>query len=95
MGAGEFVMTRKDDIVGIFCAIDDHRSMKKFFQEIFTPSERENLSLRWELMKKLHTKVPQRKIAEQLEISLCKITRGAKIVKDKTSISRQMLDRNN
>jgi len=87
-------VNRKDDVVEVFCAIDDYRSMKKFFREIFTPAERENLSLRWELMKKLHGNVPQRKIAEQLEISLCKITRGAKIVKDKTTVTRRLLDRN-
>ena len=42
-------------------------------------------------MQLLHKGLPQRDIAEQLGISLCKITRGAKILKQNDSISRKML----
>jgi TrpR family trp operon transcriptional repressor len=65
--------------------------MRQFFEEIVTSAERHDLALRWELMQLLHKGLPQRDIAEQLGISLCKITRGAKILKQKDSMSRKML----
>jgi TrpR family trp operon transcriptional repressor len=35
--------------------------------------------------------VPQRQIADELGVSLCKITRGAKILKQIDSVSKQHL----
>ncbi|KPK75984.1 MAG: hypothetical protein AMJ79_08865 [Phycisphaerae bacterium SM23_30] len=86
-------MPRTDDIVEIFCKINDRRSMEKFFEEIFTPLERKHLHLRWQLMRMLHQDIPQRQIARRLEISLCKITRGAKILRDKKSVTKKVLDK--
>ena len=86
-------MPRMDDIEEIFCKIRDRRRMKKFFEEIFTPVERKNLQLRWQLMKMLHQDIPQRQISRRLGISLCKITRGAKILKDDKSVTKKVLDK--
>ncbi|NCN05526.1 MAG: transcriptional regulator [Spirochaetales bacterium] len=58
----------------------------KILQEIMTPAEIEDLSLRWLLMKKLKGGMPQRRIAEELHISLCKITRGSKVLKNPSSL---------
>ena len=84
-------MSDMDELVGIFAEITSPRQMMKFMQEMLTASELRDLSLRWELMKRLHRKVPQRKIAADLHISLCKITRGAKVLKNRNSISRKIL----
>jgi len=82
----------KSDLESIFARIQDKKIMKKFFSEIFTEAERNDLALRWELMKRLHEGVPQREIAAELGISLCKITRGSKIVKSKTSTTNRILN---
>ena len=66
--------------------------MKTFLAEIMTPSERHDLALRWELMRRLRKGIPQRQIAKELGISLCKITRGAKILKQDHSISQHYLN---
>lgn len=66
--------------------------MELFLQEILTPAELHDLSLRWELMRLLKQKVPQRQIAKDLGISLCKITRGAKILKKSDSVSNYLLN---
>jgi TrpR family trp operon transcriptional repressor len=50
-----------------------------------TPAELENLELRWQLLRLLAGGVPQREIASRLGISLCKITRGSRILKDRES----------
>lgn len=74
-----------DELAGIFAGIDDKSRMKHLFEELFTPAERSTFELRWELLKSLHAGKTQREIAEEFGISLCKITRGSKILKDKNS----------
>ncbi len=65
--------------------------VEKFLYEVLTDNERRDLSLRWELMKKLYAGVPQRSIASELGISLCKITRGSKILKSGDSVTGRIL----
>ena len=78
-------------ISDVLCDIRDPAQMRRFLEEILTPAERKDLSLRWQLMKMLKQGIPQRKIAKELHISLCKITRGAKILKQDDSVSNYYL----
>lgn len=80
------------DICSVLCSVSDPEQMQGFLTEILTPAERRNLALRWELMRRLKKGVPQRQIAAELGISLCKITRGAKILKQDHSISKHYLN---
>ncbi len=80
------------DICAVLCGISDSGQMQAFLSEMLTPSERRDLALRWELMRRLKKGVPQRQIATELGISLCKITRGAKILKQEYSISKHYLN---
>lgn len=66
--------------------------MQRFLNEILTPAERRDLALRWRLMKLLHAGVPQRKVAARLGVSLCKITRGSRVLRRPGSVSRRLLD---
>ena len=79
------------ELISAVAGISDFNEMARFLEEILTPSEQENLSLRWQLMKMLNNGVSQRKIADELGISLCKITRGAKIINDSTSVTYKLL----
>lgn len=81
-----------NDVLKILCDIVDLDQMESFLEEILTPAERRDLALRWDLMKKLKAGVPQRQIAADLGISLCKITRGAKILRQSKSVSKSYLD---
>ena len=80
-----------DEVIEVFRQIDDYGMMRSFFEEIFTLAERRDLGLRWELMKMLKEEVPQREIASRLGISLCKITRGAKIIKNPDSVTNKIM----
>ncbi len=80
------------EIEQVFAGIRDTREMIEFFQEIFTPKEISDLTLRWQLLKELYEGNPQRSIAEKHRISLCKITRGSKILKGDSSFTRRILD---
>ncbi len=81
-----------EEICEVLCKIRNADEMCRFLEEILTPAERKDLALRWQLMQMLQDGVPQRKIAAELGISLCKITRGAKILKDSRSISKRYLE---
>ena len=66
--------------------------MRKFIKEIFTPSEIEDISKRWKVMEMLKKGHSQRAIASRLGVSLCKITRGSKVLRNGGSISGKILD---
>jgi TrpR family trp operon transcriptional repressor len=85
-------MTSRDELIEIFTGISDFEEMKAFIEEILTPKEIEDLALRWKLLQELHKGSTQRSIASKYGISLCKITRGSKILKKDNSITRKILD---
>ena len=60
----------------------------RFLEELFTPSECVELSKRWALMRELLAGKSQRTIARELGLSLCKITRGARLARDPESVFR-------
>jgi TrpR family trp operon transcriptional repressor len=78
-------------VIKIFSEVHDPAVMRKLFNEIFTPAEIQDVALRWRLMEMLDKGIPQRKIASDLGISLCKITRGSKILKKRNSLSKKIL----
>ncbi len=71
--------------------VTDPQELEKFLSELLTPAELHDLVLRWELLELLEQGVSQRKVAEALGISLCKITRGAKILKRPGSVAARVL----
>ena len=73
------------ELIDIFTKTNNYEEMQRLFEEIFTQREKYDFALRWRLMKDLHDGKTQREIANDLGISLCKITRGSKILKDPES----------
>ena len=65
--------------------------MHLFLQEILTEAELRDIGLRWELMRQLKAGQTQRSIAKVLGVSLCKVTRGNKILKNESSVARRLL----
>lgn len=80
------------ELIEIFVRTKDAQEMEVLFREIFTPSEIETLTLRWQLLKDLYAGKTQRKIAAEHKISLCKITRGSKLLKARGSYLKKILD---
>lgn len=78
-------------IASVFARVGSAAEMRRFFDEILTAAETRDLALRWLLLRKLSTGMSQRKIADELGISLCKITRGSKILKNRKSVTVRML----
>jgi len=63
-----------------------------FLYSLLTPSETDEIAKRWALVKDLAKGRPQRDIAKDLGLSLCKITRGSRELKKEASPFRRMLE---
>lgn len=81
------------ELLRVVSSIEDLDELELFFKDLFTPAELADISLRWKLLKDLHQGMTQRKIAEKYGISLCKITRGSKVLKNKDSMVLKVLKR--
>ena len=74
-------------------ATKDAELIEDFLRRLLTPSETADIAARWALVKALEQKIPQREIAKRLGLSLCKITRGSKEMKDPSQAFQKMLAR--
>ena len=78
-------------VTAILASIESPEEMSVFLKELLTPGEIRDITLRWRLLEQLSEGVTQRKIAEDLRISLCKITRGSRILKQKGAVTSRLL----
>lgn len=74
------------DISKILKNLEKEEEIYNFLLEILTESELATLSKRWQILLLLKEGKTQRKIAEEMNVGLCKVTRGAKLLKNKSSI---------
>jgi len=79
------------EIAAVLAEMESADDIRRFIGEIWTPSECRDIALRWLLMKLLAEGVPQRTIARELGVSLCKITRGSKYMKNEASVFRRVV----
>jgi len=69
----------------------DPSLIEEFLYSLFTEAEADEMAKRWALVKRLADGVPQRAIASELGLSLCKITRGSRELKKENSAFERML----
>ena len=84
-------MDNIEELSGIMSNMNDKKDLRQFLLEILTESELADLSKRWRIIKMLNSGYTQREIAKELNVSLCKVTRGAKILKNKNAIVKKYL----
>ena len=83
------------ELARVLAAGDNEEEIKAFLECLLTPSELSEITTRWALVRLIDEGMSQRKIAEKLGLSLCKITRGSKELKKPNSGFRIFLDRYN
>ena len=64
---------------------NDNALIEDFLRCLLTQAEIADIAGRWALVKALRKNIPQREIAKDLGVSLCKITRGSRELKKKDS----------
>lgn len=79
------------ELIDILSQIESKDELYQCFQCLFTPPELEDLGKRWLLVKEIDKGTPQREIAQNFHMSLCKITRGSKELKKPESAFNKML----
>jgi len=79
------------ELAGAMAKTKDTKLIKDFLYSLLTPAEIADIAARWALVKELKRKTPQRVIAKDLGISLCKITRGSRELKKPGSAFQRML----
>lgn len=83
--------TEMTELCEIISKFNNAKDVERFLTEVLTPSELNDIIKRWDILKRLSRKEPQRTISKALAVSLCKVTRGAKILKNEKSIIRKTL----
>lgn len=78
-------MGKNDDhireLYNLFSRLETEERAEIFLQDLLTPHELAHVAERWQIVKRLAVGMPQRKISEELGISIEKVTRGAKALK--------------
>lgn len=87
------IMKIDKNLLSVICQISNISDLSSLFEELFTTAELSDLNSRWKLMQDLYSGMPQRKIAEKYGISLCKITRGSKVLKKENSSVLKILNK--
>ncbi len=85
-------MNKLKEISRVLAATGDEELIESFLQSLLTRYEIDEISSRWELVKLLNSGMTQRKIADRLGLSLCKITRGSRELKKSRSPFKAMIE---
>ena len=72
--------------------IDDKKLIEEFLKCILTSSEIGEVTSRWSLVRRINNGQTQRAIAQELGLSLCKITRGSKELKKDDSAFKKVIE---
>lgn len=70
-----------NELADTIVSIGERQTAKDFLQNILTPTELDEVVKRLQIVKLLKKGVPQRKIAERLDVSIATITRGSRELK--------------
>lgn len=70
----------------------DPSMLGEFLSCLLTPSELQEVSSRWALVREINEGTTQREIARKMGLSLCKITRGSRELKKENSPFKHMID---
>ncbi len=79
------------ELTDLLTSIKDSKQMAEFLDDLLTPTEKEELPKRLQIVKMLLQGVPQREISEKLGVGIATVTRGARELKKKNSAFRKFL----
>jgi Trp operon repressor len=74
-------------------ACKNPKLLHEFLFDLLSPVEYKELAVRWQIMKMLWQKVPQREIAKKLHVSVATVTRGSRELANKKGGFRMMLEK--
>lgn len=78
-----------EDLISIILSITNREDLIAFLSDMLTDNEMHDIVLRYLLMDDLWKGKSQRDIAQARSMSLCRITRGSKMLKKKNGFMRK------
>ena len=66
------------ELFNLFSRLKTSKEAERFLRDMLTPAELNKVAERWQIVKRLAAGMPQRKIKDELGISIEKVTRGSK-----------------
>lgn len=69
------------DLYELFAAVENNKEAEMLLTDILTPQEIESLAERWQIVQELAKGSSQRDIAQKLNLSISKVTRGSRVMK--------------
>ena len=81
-----------DEMASVLAYVQDKQLIKDFLMCLLTENEMDEIIARWALVKLIDRGMSQRRIASELGLSLCKITRGSKELKKRDSAFKRFID---
>ena len=82
-----------EELVSIVGAVRDSRELSLLLEGLLTPQEIREIVFRWRLMNRLLDGAPQREIAQELGVSLGKISRGSRLLQYGPADFRGLVER--
>lgn len=73
---------RLHDLYTLFVHVRNQREAELLLNDLLTPKERASLAERWQLVQALAKGMKQRDIKKKLKISISKITRGSRALRN-------------
>jgi TrpR family trp operon transcriptional repressor len=70
-----------EEFINTITSFEDKKLLSDFFEGILTEQEKEEISLRLQIVKKLIAGEPQAKIAKDLGVGVATVTRGSRELK--------------
>ncbi len=83
----------RKELTNIIAAVRDSDELAVLLDGLLTPQEIREVVFRWRLMNRLLDGVPQREIAQELGVSLGKISRGSRLLQFGPSEFRDLVER--
>lgn len=83
----------ENQLLQSLCAINDPTEMRCVLGDLLTRSEYAALQKRWAILCLLRDGIPQREVARRIGGSLCNVTRGARLLRDKSCASTVLMNR--
>ena len=81
----------KEYLLDLLCSITDKDEMSSLLDDLLTQKEHVDIIQRYLLMDDLYKGISQRDIASKRKMSLCKITRGSRMLKKKNGYMKKLL----
>lgn len=79
------------ELCTVLSRVDDPVLVGDFLECLLTPTELQEVSSRWALVREIEKGTTQREIARKMGLSLCKITRGSRELKKENSPFKQVI----